>query len=94
MSGWNCANKSDGRVFPCSDKAVDIVDALKKHVNSNGAELIHGRCTSLILQNGKVNGIKLEDGTSINADSVIIATGGLSYPATGSSGDGYTLAKN
>ncbi|MEG1631273.1 MAG: NAD(P)/FAD-dependent oxidoreductase [Hydrogenoanaerobacterium sp.] len=83
-----------GRVFPCSDKAVDIVDALKKHVNSNGAELIHGRCTSLILQNGKVNGIKLEDGTSINADSVIIATGGLSYPATGSDGDGYTLAKN
>ena len=81
------------RVFPASDKASDIVDALAKHLRANGAELVTGRCTSLLMQDGAVAGVKLEGGTTIEASSVIIATGGMSYPATGSDGDGYKLAK-
>ena len=81
------------RVFPVSDKAVDIVDALVRFATKNGARLQQGRAVSLLLENGAVRGAKTEDGASINADRVIIATGGMSYPLTGSTGDGYTLAK-
>ena len=81
------------RVFPVSDKAVDIVDALVRFVTKNGARLQQGRAVSLLLENGAVKGVKTEDGETIPADRVIIATGGMSYPLTGSTGDGYTLAK-
>lgn len=81
------------RVFPVSDKAVDIVDALVRFATKNGAKLRQGRATALLLENGAVRGVKTEDGDTIFADRVIIATGGMSYPLTGSTGDGYTLAK-
>ncbi len=81
------------RVFPVSDKAVDIVDALVRFATKNGAKLRQGRATALLLEDGAVKGVKTEDGDTIFADRVIIATGGMSYPLTGSTGDGYTLAK-
>lgn len=81
------------RVFPVSDQSVDIVDALAKHLRQNGAKLVEGRCTALLLENGAVSGVRLETGGTLRAASVIVATGGLSYPVTGSTGDGYTLAK-
>ncbi len=81
------------RVFPVSDKAVDIVDALVRFATKNGAKLRQGRATALLLENGAVKGVKTEDGETIFADRVIVATGGMSYPLTGSTGDGYTLAK-
>ncbi len=81
------------RVFPVSDKAVDIVDALVRFATKNGAKLRQGRATALLLENGAVTGVKTEDGETIFADRVIVATGGMSYPLTGSTGDGYTLAK-
>lgn len=81
------------RVFPVSDKAVDIVDALVRFATKNGAKLRQGRATALLLENGAVEGVKTEDGETIFADRVIVATGGMSYPLTGSTGDGYTLAK-
>ena len=81
------------RVFPVSDKAVDIVDALVRFATKNGAKLRQGRATALLLENGAVRGVKTEDGDTIFADRVIVATGGMSYPLTGSTGDGYTLAK-
>lgn len=81
------------RVFPVSDKSVDIVDALAKFIRTSGAKLVEGRCKALIIKDGAVLGVKLEDGTSLQADNVIVATGGLSYPTTGSAGDGYLLAK-
>lgn len=79
------------RVFPVSDKSVHIVDALARHCSS--AKLLDGRCTVLMLRDGALYGVKLEDGTSVHANSVVIATGGMSYPMTGSDGDGYRLAK-
>lgn len=81
------------RVFPESDKAVEIVDALNAFSSDAGVKRIKGRATSLIVENGEIKGVKLEDGEEISADAVIVATGGASYPLTGSTGDGYELAK-
>ena len=81
------------RVFPTSDKAVDIVDALVKYAVRKNVRLINKRVTALILDNGNVVGVKTEDKEEYLADRVIIATGGKSYPLTGSTGDGYKLAK-
>lgn len=81
------------RVFPQSDKAVDIVDALVKCAKSEGAKIITGEATAVITQEGCAKGVKLADGRILEADSVLIATGGVSYPVTGSTGDGYTFAK-
>lgn len=81
------------RVFPISDKAMDIVDALNRYITNMGVQRKTERVTDLIIENGAVCGVMTEQGNTYNADSVIIATGGLSYPGTGSSGDGYKLAK-
>lgn len=81
------------RVFPVSDKAVDIVDALNAYSQDAGVKRIKGRVTELIIEDGKMKGVKTEEGDEYTADKVIIATGGKSYPLTGSSGDGYELAK-
>lgn len=81
------------RVFPCSDKAVDIVDALTAFVKKGGCQMVQGRCTDLVIQDAKLQGVLLEDGRVISAPSVVVATGGMSYPLTGSTGDGYRLAR-
>lgn len=81
------------RVFPLSDKAVDIVDALYRNVKQN-CNVLCGRVSEIITENNIVKGVKLEDGGEIKADAVILATGGMSYPLTGSTGDGYIIAKN
>lgn len=81
------------RVFPVSDKAVDIVDALVKNAVQSGAKIIHERVSSLLIEEGRVFGAEFESGGKFFADSVIVATGGVSYPLTGSTGDGYEFAK-
>ncbi len=81
------------RVFPVSDRALDIVDALNKFITVNGVKRKQGRVTDLIIEDGALKGCCTEDGKEYFADNVVIATGGVSYPATGSTGDGYTLAK-
>ncbi len=80
------------RVFPVSDKAVTVVDALVKEAKKY-AKIITGRAVSLKTENGRITGVVLEDKTEIKAEKVIIATGGVSYPLTGSTGDGFALAK-
>lgn len=82
------------RVFPISDKAVDIVDALNKFIAENNVKRKTERVVSLLTENDTVKGVLTEKGNEYFADSVIIATGGLSYPKTGSNGDGYKLAEN
>ena len=81
------------RVFPVSDKAMDIVDALNAYAQDAGVKRIKGRVTELIIEDGRVGGVKTEDGQEYPTDKVIVATGGKSYPLTGSTGDGYELAK-
>ena len=80
------------RVFPVSDKAMDIVFALKKCMLDYGVTLKQERVTELIKENDKIIGIKTEKG-KYSFDAVIVACGGASYPQTGSDGDGYRLAK-
>lgn len=81
------------RVFPVSDKAVDIVDALVKNAKDSGAEIIHERVKELLVENGEIKGALFESGESFECSRVIVATGGLSYPQTGSTGDGYEFAR-
>ncbi len=81
------------RVFPESDKASDIVDALRKYALGSGVKIVNGRAEELICENDEIRGVKTYDGEIFEAKSVIIATGGKSYPVTGSTGDGYILAE-
>jgi predicted Rossmann fold flavoprotein len=81
------------RVFPESDRASDIVDALFFAAKHAGVDIVTGRAKELIIESGKVRGAILHSGERIYADRVIVATGGRSYPQTGSTGDGYELAK-
>lgn len=80
------------RVFPVSDNAADIVDSLVAYAKKR-ARFMHGRATELIHSGNNVSGVRTESGEEIFADKIIIATGGLSYPGTGSTGDGYELAR-
>lgn len=81
------------RVFPQSDKAVSIVDALYKNLKACGIEHIHATAQSIKSTDNAVCGVELQNGDVIEADSVILATGGISYPLTGSTGDGYRMAQ-
>ena len=81
------------RVFPVSDKAVDIVDALVNTAKAVGVKIINATATAVLTENGGVTSVKLLNGEVLPADSILVATGGVSYPVTGSTGDGYRIAK-
>lgn len=80
------------RVFPASDKALDVVDTLRDYIDEKGVQLIHQEVKGLLIEDGTVKGVRLEN-KEIFADAVIVTCGGMSYRATGSTGDGYTFAK-
>lgn len=83
------------RVFPASDRAVDIVDALVGFARRQGARFRQGRVLNIVEQdNPAVYRAWTADGDVISARSVVVATGGLSYPSTGSTGDGYDIASS
>ena len=90
--GVELKTERGNRVFPVSDNALEIVDALHNFARKN-AKIIKGRAVKLIVEDSCVKGVETEDGETIYADKVIVATGGLSYPGTGSTGDGYELAR-
>ena len=79
------------RVFPVSDRAEDIVNALVKRVKAAGVRIVTGRVDALEARDGAICGCRIGQ-RLMEADAVIIATGGRSYPGTGSDGDGYRLA--
>lgn len=91
--GLKTKTERGNRVFPLSDKAVDVVDALQNFIMTNGCRVMQGTVQSLIIKNGELCGVKLANSTVMYADRVIIACGGMSYPLTGSTGDGYSLAR-
>lgn len=83
------------RVFPLSDKSFDVVDALKRYLKDNGVKVIYNAVVNKIeTENNEFKFIELEDGRKFYGESLIIATGGVSYPGTGSTGDGYKFAKS
>ena len=81
------------RVFPQSDKAADIIDALFFEMRRRGVAVLQDRVTALVEQDGVLTGVKCEKSGAVWGDAVILATGGASYPRTGSTGDGYRLAQ-
>ena len=81
------------RVFPVSDKAVDIVDALSNVTKLNNVTIINSRVAHITWEDGIATGLITQDGTEYFFDSIILATGGKSYPVTGSTGDGYIMAE-
>lgn len=80
------------RVFPQSDRAADVLAALLRR--AEGARMVYGAdVQSLLLAQGRCRGVRCRDGREFTGDAVLVATGGVSYPTTGSTGDGYRLAK-
>lgn len=80
------------RVFPVSDSAKDVADALKKYALQKNVELVNCEVLDILVENSTVTGVKTTKG-KIDADAVILATGGKSYPLTGSDGKGYKMAE-
>lgn len=82
------------RVFPQSDHSSDIIKALENGLKKCGVQVhLHTEVKELIIEEGAVTGVCLSNGHILDADAVIVATGGFSYQTTGSTGDGYRFAK-
>lgn len=81
------------RVFPVSDKSISVLQCLENKLKQEKVTVRKGRVNRLLSENGAVSGVVVDNET-INASWVILTTGGLSYPSTGSTGDGYKLAKD
>ncbi len=80
------------RVFPTSDRSASVLEALERQLRAAGVEIKAGRAREIMTRDGAVCGVRTEDAT-YGCQWVILATGGLSYPATGSTGDGYAMAQ-
>jgi len=90
--GLETKSERGGRVFPASDDARDVIKAFERYMADHGVQLrTDTRVTGIQVDNGGVVGVQTEEGT-LPATAVVLATGGASYPQTGSTGDGYRLA--
>lgn len=84
------------RVFPVSDRAQDVLEALLHILKKENVQILTNTTAKRIITDAEKNvlGVELDDGKEIKADKIILATGGKSYPVTGSTGDGYRIAKD
>lgn len=84
------------RVFPVSDHSSDVIAALAREMQHLKVKVqLHCEVKELLINNEKeIKGVRLANGKKMNADAVVVATGGISYPSTGSTGDGYRFARN
>ena len=91
--GLRTKTERGNRVFPESEHASDVTKTLEKAFKRAGGQVVLNTVvTDIVSENGCFSGVKLNDGTSLRADACVIATGGLSYESTGSTGDGYVFA--
>lgn len=91
-NGLKLKTERGNRVFPVSDKAQDVVDTFKKILKKNNCKILYQKVKDLLVENSTCTGVICENDEIIKADSVILATGGVSYPLTGSTGDGLKFA--
>ena len=91
-AGCPLKTERGNRVFPQSDSAASILDCLKRKMRESGVTVKTGRVLEITTQEGHVTGVRTET-EALKAKTIILATGGLSYPATGSTGDGYEMAR-
>ena len=83
-----------GRVFPESDHSSDVIRALEQEMKRLGVRIsLRTEVKEILTEDGRAKGVRLSSGRTIAADAVIVAAGGLSYPSTGSTGDGYRFAR-
>lgn len=95
QAGMRTKVERGNRVFPASDHASDVIGALKRIMDRLNIHVeYHARVDQIEETDGMISGVKLEDGKRFLTKRVLIATGGKSYPTTGSSGDGYALAQS
>ena len=90
--GCELKTERGNRVFPVSDRSQSVLECLQKEMKAKGVVVRNNRVRELLVENSQVVGVRT-DREEIRADWVILATGGVSYPATGSTGDGYAMAK-
>jgi len=90
-AGCPLKTERGNRVFPVSDKASSVLECLRRQLQQSGVTVRSARARRILQENGCVTGVQTENET-IRAGWVILATGGLSYPTTGSTGDGYFMA--
>ncbi|MBQ9030773.1 MAG: NAD(P)/FAD-dependent oxidoreductase [Parasporobacterium sp.] len=94
QEGLKLKEERGKRVFPASDKSSDVIRTMENALRRRGVKIrLHSKVTGLQTEDGIVRGVFLENKAPIRADAVILATGGLSYPSTGSTGDGYRFAR-
>lgn len=92
--GIKLKTERGGRIFPSSDKSSDIIKGLFNELKSNNVQIkLNSKVTNILYENNKILGVEINSGQRILGDYFIIATGGASYPLTGSTGDGYKFAK-
>lgn len=92
--GLTTKTERGNRVFPASDKSSDVIRVLEHRMKALNVIVKYNTNVSKVLQqDGSVAGVQTADGKTYKADACIVATGGLSYPSTGSTGDGYRFAK-
>lgn len=93
-AGLQMKTERGNRVFPQSDHSSDVIGVLEKKMRQNGVKVhLNTEVEQILTESGHCTGIRLKDGKQVKGESVIVATGGLSYPSTGSTGDGYKFAK-
>ncbi|MBO5302425.1 MAG: NAD(P)/FAD-dependent oxidoreductase [Lachnospiraceae bacterium] len=93
--GVKTKTERGNRVFPVSDHSSDVINALSRALKKAGVEIhLHTKVTKLLSEGNHISGVLLEDKQMLYADAIILATGGFSYQSTGSTGDGYTFAKD
>ncbi len=91
--GVDTKTELDGRIFPASDDARDVVKAFQRYLADHGVQILTGvRATSIQVDRGRVTGVQTEQDI-YRAAAIVLATGGASYPGTGSTGDGYRMAE-
>lgn len=94
-AGLRTKTERGNRVFPCSDHSSDVIGTLEKKMRENGVKVyLNTKVRHLLIRENQCIGVSLEDGREKLGDRVIVATGGLSYPSTGSTGDGYEFARS
>ena len=91
--GIRLKSERGGRVFPSSDKSSDIIKGLLKELNNKVDIRLNSKVTDIIYKNSLIDGVKVNNNYILVADNYIIATGGVSYPLTGSTGDGLKFSK-
>ncbi len=91
-NGCPLKTERGNRVFPVSDRSQSVLEALQKAMRRNGVDVLTAKVKGILTDSGAVSGVRTDKDT-IACKWVILATGGLSYPTTGSTGDGYTMAK-